>query len=51
MHNANWSCDAVRHGLTPSARTHSRTYSMFLPTATCSYGAEIEATSNTLENA
>ena len=51
MTRANSSWAATRHSEVPSARMASSTYSRFLPTATFSYGLEIEATSKMFEKA
>ena len=51
MHSTASSWSHVRQPDVPSARIASRTYCWFLPTATFSYGADIPATSKTLEKA
>jgi hypothetical protein len=47
--SANSSCPGARQPDVPSARMASITYSMFLPTATFSYGRAFDATSKMFE--
>ena len=47
--SANSSCAGARQPEVPSVRMASITYSMFLPTATFSYGLDFEATSKMFE--